>query len=107
MDYQQLHDLRRSHPAWKLLAADHAPLIIGFLHHSFIRPNTRSLAEQELAARLEDYLFHLRERLGPEAFPRRAIEYLNDWTGGARGWLRATLPRTRSLLMDRATLDAS
>ena len=92
MDYQQLHGLRRSHPAWKLLAADHAPLIIGFLYHSFIRPNTRSLAEQELAARLEDYLFHLRERLGPEAFPRRAIEYLNDWTGDERGWLRKYYP---------------
>ncbi len=92
MDYQQLHGLRRSHPAWKLLAADHAPLIIGFLHHSFIESNLRTLPEPELAAHLEDYLFHLRERLGAEAFPKRAIEYLNDWTGDERGWLRKYYP---------------
>lgn len=92
MDYQQLHGLRRTHPAWKLLAADHAPLIIGFLYQHFIRPNTRTLAEPDLAARLEDYLFQLREQLGAAAFPKRALEYLNDWTGDERGWLRKYYP---------------
>ena len=60
MDYDYLNSLRKYHPAWRLLLADHAPLIIAFVHRSFIEPNVRSLPEQELAARLEDYLFHLR-----------------------------------------------
>jgi hypothetical protein len=30
----------------------------------------------------------LRERLGAEAFPKAALEYLNDWAGNDKGWLR-------------------
>ncbi|WP_163144293.1 DUF3375 domain-containing protein, partial [Arhodomonas sp. KWT] len=81
-----------NHPAWRLLTADSAPLIVGFLHHAFIRPNVRALGEQELAAQLEDYLFHLRESEGEDAFPRAALDYLNDWVGDDRGWLRRYYP---------------
>lgn len=92
MDYDHVRYLRRNHPAWRLLTADSAPLIVGFLHHAFIRPNVRALGEQELAAQLEDYLFHLRETEGEAAFPRAALEYLNDWAGDERGWLRRYYP---------------
>lgn len=92
MNYDHLVSLRRTHPAWRLLAADSAPLVVGFLHHCFIEPNVRVLAEQELVARLEDYLFHLRENLAEEAYPKPAPEYLSDWASDARGWLRRYYP---------------
>ncbi|CDG53783.1 MULTISPECIES: DUF3375 domain-containing protein [Halomonadaceae] len=92
MDYDYLASLRKYHPAWRLLLADHAPLIIAFVHRSFIEPNVRSLPEQELAARLEDYLFHLRQGLGEGHFPKPAREYLNDWASDERGWLRRYFP---------------
>jgi hypothetical protein len=70
------------------LASDHAPFVIGFLHRCFVQPNVRALNEQEAAARLDDYLHHLRERLGEEAPRRDAREYLVDWADDACGWLR-------------------
>ena len=92
VDFDYLIGLRSNHPAWRLLNAEHAPLVIGFLHRAFIRPNMRSASGQELAAQLDDYLHHLRERLGGGAFPRRAKEYLNDWAEDSRGWLRRYYP---------------
>ncbi len=92
MDYDHLTSLRRNHPAWRLLAAEHAALVIGFLHHSFVAPNVRTASEAELVAHLDDYLHHLRQHLGDEAFPRSARAYLNDWADDARGWLRRYYP---------------
>ena len=92
LDYHDLESLRRSHPAWRLLAAQHAPLVIGFLHRTFIAPNERSLPHPELASKLEDYLYRLRRELGQEAFPKPATEYLSDWADGERGWLRKYYP---------------
>lgn len=88
MDYRTLEALRRTHPAWRLLVADHAPLVASFLCQSFILPNTRSWPRQDLASRLEDYLFHLREQLGEDVFPRPAVQYLDDWASDDRAWLR-------------------
>ncbi|MEO7427650.1 MAG: DUF3375 domain-containing protein [Fibrobacteria bacterium] len=90
--HDSLETLRRVHPAWRLLAADHAPFIIGFLDSAFIEPNVRSLPEPELLTRLEDHLFHLRERNGGEAFKRTPKEYLDEWASPARAWLRKFYP---------------
>lgn len=92
MDYDFLVNLRRNHPAWRLLAADLAPLVIGFLHRAFVRPNVRALAEQDAASQLDDYLHHLRERLGEQAPARAAREYLAEWADNAHGWLRRYYP---------------
>ncbi len=73
--------------------ADSAPMVASFLHRSFIAHNLRTIAQQELAAKLEDYLFHLRERLGEESFPRNAREYLDEWSSEGRGWLRKYYPQ--------------
>ena len=40
VDYGTLQALRKTHPAWKLLVADHSPLIAAFLHRSFVVPKT-------------------------------------------------------------------
>ncbi len=92
MDFQTLEALRRRHPAWRLLVADSAPLVASFLYRSFVEPNVRTLARPELVAKLDDYLFHLRERLGEDAFPRAAGEYLDEWAADERGWLRKYYP---------------
>src|ERR1035437_7235276 len=52
----------------------------------------RTLAQPELASRLADYLYGLREKLGEESFPRRAEQYLDDWAADSRGWLRKYYP---------------
>ncbi|MCY4566281.1 MAG: DUF3375 family protein, partial [Gammaproteobacteria bacterium] len=88
LDYDTLDRMRRSHPAWRLLRSNNAPLVAGFLHRFFLEPNRRATPQGDLAEALEDELFALRERLGAEAFPRTAAEYLNDWADPERGWLR-------------------
>lgn len=88
LDYTTLELLRQNHPAWRLLRSDHAPLVASFLHRAFVIPNTRTMAQSDLAELLDDELFELRERLGPDAFPKPALDYLNDWAANERGWLR-------------------
>ena len=92
LDYATLESLRRKHPAWRLLLADHAPLVASFLHRVFVLPNVRAMAMPELVSKLEDELFHLRESLGENAFPKPAAAYLENWTQDARGWLRKYYP---------------
>ena len=88
LDYATLALLRQSHPAWRLLRSDHAPLVASFLQRVFIAPNVRVMAQADLAEALEDELFVLRDRLGAEAFPKTALDYLNDWASTEKGWLR-------------------
>ena len=73
LDYTTLEALRRQHPAWRLLAAEHAPLVASFLHRAFITPNVRVMAQADLVEALEDSLFGLRVRLGDKAFPKSAL----------------------------------
>jgi len=91
-DYSTLKALRKNHPAWKLLAADHSPFIAAFIQGSFILPNRRHMSQADLASALEDYLFVLRETEGEDAFPRKAEAYLDDWAGEEKGWLRKFYP---------------
>lgn len=88
MDHATLSTLRDRHPAWRLLASPHAPLVASFLHRVFVVPNVRVMNEADLAEALEDELFALREQLGPEAYPKGALDYLNDWAAPDKGWLR-------------------
>lgn len=92
MDYHTASQLRRHHPAWKLLQASYAPLTISFLDQVFIQPNERSLSESHLQGKLEDLLFNLRETEGEDAFPQSAAHYLNDWADNDKGWLRKFYP---------------
>ena len=88
LDHDALDYLRRSHPAWRLLRSDNAALVATFLCRAFIASNQRELAQSDLAEALEDELYALRERRGVDAFPRSALDYLNDWASPERGWLR-------------------
>ena len=88
MDYSTLEKMRQSHPGWRLLCADQSALVASFLHRVFIVPNKRYLIQGELVEALADELYVLRERLGPKAFPRSPLEYLNEWAANDKGWLR-------------------
>jgi len=92
MDHATLETMKRSHPGWRLLAADHAPMIISFLHATFIQPNVRTMAQQALCARLDDWLYQLRQREGAESYPRSASQYLDTWADDAHAWLRKYYP---------------
>jgi hypothetical protein len=91
MDYQRVKTLQK-HPAWLLLRADNAPLVVSFLERVFVAPNKRSLPQPELASRLEDTLFSLRRELGETAFPKQPQAYLDDWAADECGWLRKYYP---------------
>ncbi len=88
MDFDTLRNLRDAHGGWRLLLADHAPMIISFLHHCFIESNVRAMSEGELVTRLDDHLAGIREVAGEDRFPRPALAYLSDWADDRRAWLR-------------------
>ncbi|MEI8573188.1 DUF3375 domain-containing protein [Methylomonas sp. LW13] len=88
MDYRTLDLLKQNHPAWRLLNSPHAPLVAGFLNRVFVIPNQRLIAQADLAEALEDELFGLREQFGNDIFPKSALDYLSDWAGNDKGWLR-------------------
>ncbi|MGW2541559.1 DUF3375 domain-containing protein [Kitasatospora sp. NPDC001574] len=78
-----------NHPAWRLLCAEHAPLVLAFCGTVFVDENERGVPEGVLVSRLDDQLYDLNERgLGP--FPRTASAYLTEWTNS--GWLRKFYP---------------
>ncbi|BBO87103.1 DUF3375 domain-containing protein [Desulfosarcina ovata] len=91
MEYEYIVGLKK-HPAWRLLNADSAPLIISFFHRVFTRENRRTVPSEEMTARLEDTLFHLRRVLGESAYPRSAKAYLDEWSSGEAGYLRKFYP---------------
>jgi flagellar motility protein MotE (MotC chaperone) len=88
LDFATLDTLRNHHPAWRLLRSDHAALVASFLHRVFVAPNVRGMAAADLAEALEDELYALRRQLGENAFPKPALDYLNDWAAPDKGWLR-------------------
>ncbi len=88
LDFATLDTLRTHHPAWRLLRSDHAPLVAGFLQRVFVAPNVRVMAAADLAEALGDELYALRLQRGEGAFPKPALDYLNDWAAADKGWLR-------------------
>lgn len=89
-----LHDdiaILRGSPAWRLLRADNAALILSFLGTVFVEENVREISASALAARLDDELYSLAER-GVESYPRAAKAYLDEWATPESGWLRKYYP---------------
>src|ERR1700733_7127999 len=91
MDFEEIAWLRANSPAWRLLRADNAPLILSFLHRVFVEENVRSIPAAELASRLDDELYARNERV-PQSFPKPARAYLDDWAAPEAGWLRKYYP---------------
>lgn len=87
-DYATLEALRAHHPAWRLLASDHAPLVASFLNKAFVAPNVRVMTAADLTEALEDELYGLREEYGESTYPKKASYYLDEWASPEKGWLR-------------------
>lgn len=90
MDFDEVDALRRHHPAWRLLRADNAALILSFLGWVFIEENVRSSSAGDLTRRLDDALYALEQN--GQGFPRSAAQYLADWSSSESGWLRKYYP---------------
>lgn len=93
LDFSTLFQLKKNHPAWRLLQADHAPLIASFFDKVFIQPNVRIMGQTDLVSKLEDILYQLRELEGTDKFPRTAQAYLDEWAQNDKGWLRKFYPQ--------------
>jgi hypothetical protein len=91
LGYDDVAWLRANSPAWRLLRADSAPLVLSFLHQVFVADNVRSISAADLASRLDDVVYALNERT-PRSFPRKPREYLDDWASPEQGWLRKYYP---------------
>jgi hypothetical protein len=89
--HDELAAARRTHPAWRLLAADNAPLVLGFTSQVFLEPNVRSLPGPDVVEALDDYLAALRV-VDSDAYPKLAEAYLADWSRPEIGWLRRHYP---------------
>ncbi len=92
LDHATLEAMRRQHPAWRLLAADSAPLVASFLHRAFIVPNVRLMSQSDLAEVLDDCLYAVREQRPDTPYTKSASHYLNDWAANDKGWLRKFYP---------------
>ncbi|GGM88310.1 hypothetical protein GCM10009721_11680 [Terrabacter tumescens] len=88
VSHDELSLLRERHPAWRLLRADNAALVIGFLGRVFVDDNVRVISRADLVSQLDDELYALREQLGEGAYPKSAAAYVTDWAGADAGWLR-------------------
>ncbi|HLQ54281.1 MAG TPA: DUF3375 domain-containing protein [Streptosporangiaceae bacterium] len=93
--FDEIAWLRDNSPAWRLLRADNAPLVLSFLHRVFVTDNVRSISATQLASRLDDELYALNQRdseRGGRTFPKQAKAYLDDWAAAEAGWLRKYYP---------------
>lgn len=99
VDFDQVTELMR-HPAWVLLRADNAALVLSFCGTVFVDENARGVPETVLESRLDDWLYLLNEH-EPGSFPRSAAAYLAEWT--KNGWLRKYYPPGE----DEAHFDAT
>ena len=88
VSFDEISWLRGNSPAWRLLRAENAPLVLSFLEQVFVTENIRSISASDLVNRLDDELYALNERLREPAFPTPAKAYLDDWAAPAAGWLR-------------------
>ncbi|MEP6981854.1 MAG: DUF3375 domain-containing protein [Nakamurella sp.] len=92
MEFDELTALRKNSAAWRLLRADHAPLVLAFLGRVFVGENIRSISQTDLAGRLDDELYAVNERSGETVFPKSPKAYLDDWSASDVGWLRKFYP---------------
>lgn len=96
VEYAAIDALRDRHPAWRLLRAGNATLILSFLGAVFVEGNRGACPVSELAAELDDHLHALNAELptdsGEARFPKEPRSYLEDWSAGTAGYLRRFYP---------------
>lgn len=83
----------REEPLWRLLAADHAPEIVGLLQ-TLLLDGERKLRASILFERLQHHLDAINTSDLPRELPRTAQAYVADWL--AKGFLERRLPEGAS-----------
>ncbi|MGW8592568.1 DUF3375 domain-containing protein [Dietzia sp. NPDC055877] len=93
MDYAAIETLRDKHPAWRLLRADQAPLLLSFLGRFFVDESRGASPAGQIIDALDDELYVLNSG-SPDAppYPRPAADYLADWAAPEYGYLRRFYP---------------
>ena len=93
MEHADVERMRGRHPAWRLLRADNAPLVVVFLGRIFVEDNNGATAAAVLASALDDELYALNavDPANPR-YPKPAGDYLEDWAHADNGWLRRFYP---------------
>jgi len=81
--------LAETHPAWRLLRARNAPLVLAFLGEVFVEGNAGARPQSALAGELEDFLDSL--PAGDE-YAGSPVGYLDDWSAADSAWLRRFYP---------------
>ncbi|MEN8708375.1 MAG: DUF3375 domain-containing protein [Nocardioides marinisabuli] len=93
MEIDEIRLLVDTHPAWRLLRARNAPLVLAFLGRVFVEENAGALGQSVLAGSLEDFL-HVANAGRPveQQHTGAPTAYLDDWSGPDSGWLRRFYP---------------
>lgn len=107
MDHDEITYLRENSPAWRLLRADHAPLVLAVLGSIFVVDNVRTIAESDLLPRVDELLYAANATSPPESprYPRTARAYVQAWAAPEAGWLRAFYPESSREAHYDATAD--
>ncbi|ORW10108.1 DUF3375 domain-containing protein [Mycobacterium kyorinense] len=96
MEYEAIDALRERHPAWRLLRAGNATLILSFLGKFFVEGNRGACSASEVAAALDDHLYALNDEEpsenGQARFPKSPRAYLEDWAATDAAYLRRFYP---------------
>lgn len=82
--------LREQHPAWRLLRAGNATLILSFLGDFFVEGNRGACSGSTLADALDDHLYALNAE--EVKYPKSPRAYLEDWAANDAGYLRRFYP---------------
>ncbi len=92
MDYETIEALQDRHPAWRLLRAQHAPLVLSFLGSHFVDGNAGATPAPRLVDLLDEHLGARNTGAEEVRFPRTPEAYLEAWSGPESGWLRSFYP---------------
>lgn len=90
MDYEAITALRERHPAWRLLRAGNATLILSFLGEFFVEGNRGACSASAVADALDDHLYALNAE--EDRYPKEPRAYLEDWAATDAGYLRRFYP---------------
>ena len=90
MDYEAIDTVRARHPAWRLLRASNATLILSFLGEFFVQANRGACAAGVVADALDDHIYSLNTE--EDRYPKEPRAYLEDWSAADAGYLRRFYP---------------
>lgn len=93
MEYDAIDSLREKHPAWRLLRAGNAVLVLSFLGEFFVEGNRGACPASDVADALDDRLYALNSvDDGPARYPKDPRAYLEDWAATEAAFLRRFYP---------------